>query len=167
MVKFKKPTSMVRVGRFRFEVGDDFGVEVVKLGITDVACCETMFPSDIVNKISGFVSLEGEETKVGALVSFPIELSFFCFSLQASNLGLKIVHEWPSEFWGIMSLKISYTTIPLLFVPFHYMKWPSNIVGSTIKLTLDVFWIVLYICVIMPTILMGPNILNSLDGYLS
>ncbi|KAK8589407.1 hypothetical protein V6N12_023804 [Hibiscus sabdariffa] len=39
-----------------------------------------------------------------------------------------IVHEWPSEFWGIMSLKVSDTTVPLWLTPDHSMKWPSYIV---------------------------------------
>ncbi|KAK8705231.1 hypothetical protein V6N13_048837 [Hibiscus sabdariffa] len=85
MVKLKKPTSLVKTGRFRFEVGDGFEAEAVKSRKTDAACCETMVLSDGINKFSGSVSREGEETVVRALVSFPIELNFSYFPLHKQS----------------------------------------------------------------------------------
>ncbi|KAK8669847.1 hypothetical protein V6N13_104616 [Hibiscus sabdariffa] len=76
-VKTKKPTSTVRVGRSRFEVGDDFGANAIKLGITDAACGETMVPSDVANKDSGFLSLGGEEMKVANVARKLMDSCYF------------------------------------------------------------------------------------------
>ncbi|KAK8713891.1 hypothetical protein V6N13_149097 [Hibiscus sabdariffa] len=96
-VKFKRLASMESVGGVRIEGGDGFGAEAVMLWITDAAYFETMVSSNVVNHISKLLSLGGKETKVRALLSFPIEFSTLCFSLQASYLGLKTMHVWPSE----------------------------------------------------------------------